>query len=321
MVSLRARAKDIAYRSGALGAYHARRNARTLTVLMFHRVLPESEIAATGADPLYAVTPQFLADCVAFLRRHYAIVGLEDVLKARIQAPLPDNAALITFDDGWRDQFASRFAVLENVPWTLFVSADALLDPDCWWQEVLLWSLRSGTATEQQLWRLSGSEPQRNGIDVSHALLMCFSAVPEDVRENLLAPYRAMLREKTTQQMMLAPAGAFRSDAPRREHRRAWRVSPSDDAFVRERYGERSSPCPRSGHDVDRFAGNAGDVVSPTAAIARRCSQRRAHWDIRSCSPAIRVLNPCAGGRPGGDLLGRIPRRSPRCRRRRRQAR
>src|SRR5262245_38025042 len=41
LVSGRALAKSLLYRSRALGAWHACRNANALTVVMFHRVLPD----------------------------------------------------------------------------------------------------------------------------------------------------------------------------------------------------------------------------------------------------------------------------------------
>src|SRR5215813_5204804 len=99
-MALRSIGKLLAHRTGSMRAHHFRRNTETLTVLMFHRVLPGEELARSGADPHYTVTPRFLRECVAFLRRHYVIVGLKEVLdaKARIK-PLPRRAALITFDD------------------------------------------------------------------------------------------------------------------------------------------------------------------------------------------------------------------------------
>ena len=44
-MEMRAIGKLFAYRTGAMRAYHFRRNTETLTVLMFHRVLPEDELA------------------------------------------------------------------------------------------------------------------------------------------------------------------------------------------------------------------------------------------------------------------------------------
>ena len=135
-MTLRALARPIAYRSGALGAYYARRNAATLTVLMFHRVLPEREMRHLGADPLYTVAPQFLADCIAFLRDHYTIVSLDDVLLSRARKKrLPRNSVLITFDDGWFDNVLYAAPALKGVPWLMFASTDAISQPDCWWQE------------------------------------------------------------------------------------------------------------------------------------------------------------------------------------------
>lgn len=307
MVGLRARAKGLAYQSGALAAYHSLRNAKALTVVMFHRVLPEPEMAASDADPLYTVTPQFLADCVTFLRKHYMIVRLDDVLNARNgSAPLPDNAVLITFDDGWRDNLLHASPALAGVPWTIFVSTDALSDPECWWQEVLLWSLRAGAATEEQLWRLAGAEPRVNEIDVSHALLMHFANLPANMRNDLLAPYRTMLREKAHGQMMLAPADLavlMRNRASIGAHGASHLPMSSlsaEDAkkdllrardLIMDWTGSRDVPPMSFPHG----SYNA-DVVN---------SARAAGYPLLFTSDP--VLNASNAGWLGGDLLGRIP--------------
>lgn len=307
MVSLRARIKELAYRSGALPAYHARRNAKTLTVVMFHRVLPEPEMTACGADPLYTVTPEFLTDCVRFLRKHYAIVRLDDVLNARNgSAPLPDNAVLITFDDGWRDNLRYASPALAQIPWAIFVSTEALSDPACWWQEVLLWSLRAGAATEEQLWRLAGGEPAFNGIDVSHALLMHFANLPADRRDNLLAPYRTMLREKEAQQMMLAPddlAVLIRNGASIGAHGASHLPMSHLSPGVVETELCRARDVVMAWTDSERTPSMSfphGSYSVPVVSAARA-----AGYPLLFTSDP--VLNASNDGRLGGDLLGRIP--------------
>ena len=305
MVSLRARAKQLAYRSGALGAYHARRNAKTLTVVMFHRVLPQSEMIASGADPLYTVTPQFLAGCVTFLRKHYAIVHLDDVLNARKgSAPLPDNALLITFDDGWRDNLCYAAPALADVPWTIFVSTDALAAPDCWWQEVLLWSLRTGAATEEQLWRLSGGEPEFGGVDESHALLMRFAALPANVRDDLLAPYRTRLR--VAGQMMLSPADlttlmthGTSIGAHGASHLPMAHLSASDVKTDLLRAGDRIMDWTGS-QDVPPMSFPHGSYNAEVVSVARA-----AGYPLMFTSDP--VLNENTNGWLGSDVLGRIP--------------
>jgi len=307
MVGLRPGLKKLAYRSGALAAYHARRNAKTLTVAMFHRVMPEPELTASGADPLYTVTPQFLADCVTFLRKHYAIVRLDDVLNARNgSAPLPNNAMLITFDDGWWDNLRYAAPTLGDVPWTIFVSTDALSDPECWWQEVLLWSLRAGAATEEQLWRLAGGASAFNGIDVPHALLTHFANLPANARDDLLAPYRTMLRGRSAEPMMLAPAdlatlasNGANIGAHGASHLPISSLSASAAESDLRRARDLTMAWTRS-KNTPAMSFPHGRYSAPVVETARALG-----YPLMFTSDP--VLNACNDGWLGGDLLGRIP--------------
>jgi peptidoglycan/xylan/chitin deacetylase (PgdA/CDA1 family) len=209
MVTTRSVAKDIAYRAGIMDAYHELRNADSLTVVMFHRVLPADELARTDADPAYTVTPQFLEDCVEFLQRNYNVISLEDVLGALADAKrLPRHAALITFDDGWHDNLQYAVPTLSGTPWTIFVTAEAMCEPECWWQEVLLWAIRSHAASIEELWsRAEGvmSELPRLMPDSTYALLQKYAGLKPQHRSALLSPYRAALVLPASGQMMLSP--------------------------------------------------------------------------------------------------------------------
>ncbi len=133
---LRAAAKNLAFRSGAMDLLHRVQNRECLTVVMFHRVLPAQEQLRLGADSDYTVTPEFLATCAEFLRRNYAIVTLDDILLSRRgDKPLPPWPALITFDDGWADNLEWALPVLRDTPWTPFVATGAIAEPQVWWQE------------------------------------------------------------------------------------------------------------------------------------------------------------------------------------------
>jgi peptidoglycan/xylan/chitin deacetylase (PgdA/CDA1 family) len=204
-VSIRALGKILAYKSGVLGAYHRRRHADTLTVLMFHRVLPAAEMARLGADPLYTVTPEFLADCIVFLRKHYAIVSLDDVVLSRKRVmALPSPALLITFDDGWHDNMEFALPVLRGTPWTIFAALDAISEPQCWWQEVLLWAIRTNRCTAKEILSAAGKALPED-CDIVHALLTHMEALSAGERDSVLARYRAMLcGEIYNRRMMLS---------------------------------------------------------------------------------------------------------------------
>lgn len=135
-----ARAKRLAYRSGVLGAWHRLRNRATLTVVMFHRVLPRSDPRYPGADPEWTMTPESFAQCLEFFGRHYHVVDAQQVFAAlEGDQALPSNSLLITFDDGWADTAEFAQPVLERyrMPGLVFVAGAAIDQHAPFWEEAL----------------------------------------------------------------------------------------------------------------------------------------------------------------------------------------
>ncbi|HTO40736.1 MAG TPA: polysaccharide deacetylase family protein [Rhizomicrobium sp.] len=193
-------AKTVVLRSGGFGLWNWARNRHSLTVLMFHRVLPPDIAARVDADPEYTVTPELLGAVLAFCKRHYTPVGLEDVLASHAKVrPLPPFPLLVTFDDGWKDNLDHAAPVLKaaDVPWVLFAATEAVSAPAQWWQETLLWALRSGRARYDDLWAAaSGAAPKDTRKEMQAiSLLLRYGGLADDVRETLLAPYAATLRQ------------------------------------------------------------------------------------------------------------------------------
>ena len=66
--------RSIAYRCGFLGLFHRVRNRRTLTILMFHRVLPAPSAEYECAEREFTMSGQGFSRCLEFLERHYNAV-------------------------------------------------------------------------------------------------------------------------------------------------------------------------------------------------------------------------------------------------------
>jgi O-antigen/teichoic acid export membrane protein/peptidoglycan/xylan/chitin deacetylase (PgdA/CDA1 family) len=135
---LKQQLKQWAYRGGLLAAYHRLRNRRTLTVSMFHRVLPPSDPRYPGADPEWTMTPESLEHCLRFFKRHYRLVSAEQVFAAlRGEAVLPPRSMLVTFDDGWADtaEFAQPVLDRLQVPALVFVAGEAIDRATPFWEE------------------------------------------------------------------------------------------------------------------------------------------------------------------------------------------
>lgn len=139
--------KNLLYRSGALGLYHRLRNGRTLTVIMFHRVLDRADPRWASCDPDYTLEAHLLDRCLAFFRKHYHVVSLEQVLAAqRTGSALPARALLISFDDGWADNHEHALPSLRaaHLPAVLFAVADAIGRPQPFYQERIIAAYRHG---------------------------------------------------------------------------------------------------------------------------------------------------------------------------------
>lgn len=132
--------KRLCYLTGALGAYHFWRNRSTLTVAMFHRVLPGSDPRFAGADPEWTMTPETFNACLRFFSRHYHVVDPKTVFAAlNGGAKLPRRSLLITFDDGWADtsEFAQPLLDQHGLPALVFVAGGAVNRPTPFWEEVV----------------------------------------------------------------------------------------------------------------------------------------------------------------------------------------
>ena len=190
-------AKKVLYGSGLLGLYHRLRNRRTLTVVMFHRVLDRDDPRWASCDPDYTLEAGLLERCLAFFRRHYNVVPVDAVLAARRGGPaLPARALLVTFDDGWSDNvdFALPRLARMRMPGLLFVVADVVGRRLAFFQERLVGALRLGRLRVADLAAaLPAAEPVAEGIGGLRRVIGRLESLDEDARERALAPFAAAM--------------------------------------------------------------------------------------------------------------------------------
>lgn len=143
-------ARKCLYASGALGLYHRVRNADSLTVVMFHRTLRPADPRWASCDPDYTLGEDLFLASLEFFKRHYRVVSLDEVLRARRDGSgLPPRALLITFDDGWLDNVDYAMPALQRagLPAVMFVAADAVGARQPFFQERIIAAWRLGKLT------------------------------------------------------------------------------------------------------------------------------------------------------------------------------
>lgn len=96
-----------------------------LTVLAYHRI---TDPYAPGFDtfkPNVSATPADFAAQMDFIREHFNVISIDDLVDwLERKRSLPPYPALITFDDGYRDNYDHAWPILRerNLPATLFLT-------------------------------------------------------------------------------------------------------------------------------------------------------------------------------------------------------
>jgi peptidoglycan/xylan/chitin deacetylase (PgdA/CDA1 family) len=198
--------KSLLYRTGALGLYHRLRNERTLTVIMFHRVLDPSDPRWSRCDPDYTLRADLFERCLEFFRAHYNVVSAADVVEARRgRRPLPPRALLITFDDGWSDNVDYALPRLQahGMPALMFVVADAVGHSEPFFQERIVSAWRRGRlsaeALRESLRSVADDDvPAASGAEEPQlrALIRRIEQLAPAARAALLARLEPMLRDE-----------------------------------------------------------------------------------------------------------------------------
>jgi peptidoglycan/xylan/chitin deacetylase (PgdA/CDA1 family) len=199
-------ARKCLYVSGALGLYHRVRNADSLTVVMFHRTLRPADPRWASCDPDYTLSEDLFAASLEFFKRHYSVVSLDEVLRARRDGSgLPPRALLITFDDGWLDNVDYAMPALQRagLPAVMFVAADAVGAGQPFFQERIIAAWRLGKLAVDALaatMRENGSEngaeyggAARDGIDGLRMLIAQLETMPPAERRAVLDRHAGVL--------------------------------------------------------------------------------------------------------------------------------
>lgn len=132
----------VCYRTGLLHLCRRLLHRQSLTVVMFHRVLPLDGDACQRAEREYVVGTEEFDRCLEFFGRHYSVVSMLALERAaKGLERLPPHPLLITFDDGWRDNLVHAEPILRRhgMRAALFVNVDAVREPgNRWWQDALV---------------------------------------------------------------------------------------------------------------------------------------------------------------------------------------
>src|SRR5262249_24345438 len=118
----------------------ARLRMSWLTVLTYHRVVDLESAIILDPDVVDADLVEFEL-ALDLLQRYFNLVSIVDVIASRSGHDLPPNPALLTFDDGYRDNYDVVLPILlrRGISATFFI-ATAYPDAETlyWWDKLAL---------------------------------------------------------------------------------------------------------------------------------------------------------------------------------------
>lgn len=100
-----------------------------LKIVMYHYV---RDLAASRYPRIKGLDEVLFRQQIGFFAQHFSVVTMEQVLQAvQEKTPLPDNALLLTFDDGYTDHFETVMPVLTSygMQGSFFIPGQVLTNP------------------------------------------------------------------------------------------------------------------------------------------------------------------------------------------------
>lgn len=134
------------YITGLLHAIARIRLHRKAVVLMYHRVLNDDECHTSFSMNGIVVTTKTFTKQMNYLAKNFHIVAPEDFLNhMQNKVPFASKTCLVTFDDGWKDNFKNALPVLKEkkIPALVFLTTGFIGTGYHFWQTRLIRSLYS----------------------------------------------------------------------------------------------------------------------------------------------------------------------------------
>jgi peptidoglycan/xylan/chitin deacetylase (PgdA/CDA1 family) len=99
-------------------------NGDSSIILAYHRVVPKDYEGISIIQAGMYVTVETFEKHMAFISRNFRSMRLEDL----IHDPIPRNACIVTFDDGWADNYTYAYPILKKyrIPATIFLSTSMI---------------------------------------------------------------------------------------------------------------------------------------------------------------------------------------------------
>ena len=163
-----------------------RRRVRNVQILVYHRVTREPD-SYLPPMPLSTFERQ-----MEILSRRFRVIGLDEAIDAIESGSVPDNAVVVTFDDGYRDNFDVAWPVLAalSMPATVYLTTGVIGTDAMLWHDRVFHLFHETAATrlagfgsDGETLPLTGDENKERSL---YGTLPYFRSLPPEEREEAI---------------------------------------------------------------------------------------------------------------------------------------
>ncbi len=147
-----------------------KRRTRNLQILVYHRINDENDL-------FFPATPiKIFERQMDYLAHNFNVCDLETAVDRLRRADVPENAVVVTFDDGYRDNYLNAFPILKHfsIPATIFLATDAIDTGKVLWHDRIFGAFRK---TQKAFLDMPGRMARRYSLTTSAEKLVAQNEV------------------------------------------------------------------------------------------------------------------------------------------------
>lgn len=126
-------------------------NSKNLVIINYHRIAGLNQSDTPFNHTMFGPTPDVLRQELTWMKAYGTPVSESELISAmKGETKLPRHAFMVTFDDGYRDNYDLALPILRelNIPAIFFIPTQAIEERSLGWWEHVYWYLKQTTKTE-----------------------------------------------------------------------------------------------------------------------------------------------------------------------------
>ncbi len=181
-----------------------------LTILAYHRIFPPVNNDYPFLKDVMSASQEIFHEQVSFLKKHFSIINfynLKELLES--EKSLPPNLLILTFDDGYADNYDDMLPVLQdhNTTATVYVATEFIDDQKLFWVDRIAFKINKSEGEKLSLLdgKYSFNIDKNNKKEVIYKVINICSRIPDELfRVVICEIYSQLLKEPNSNEFNLA---------------------------------------------------------------------------------------------------------------------